>query len=174
MPTFENYGAGESKDEAERLYKNDISPEKFSTKQFRTAAELPENTGLYGEENDLSAEEKIYEELDNTATAEKDLIALGKRCDDYLNNKGELPADLTEEEAEKLALIYRESLNKEDKKSRTSKESHAPEPVRTRHTEFVNLRRGRIAHATPDPNEKVKLDRKSNADYLSKKAKTAA
>ncbi|MCX6794741.1 MAG: hypothetical protein NTY31_02010 [Candidatus Falkowbacteria bacterium] len=98
MPTFNHYNAGESKNETERLYGND---------------------------NDLSAEDKIANakaidgeivgETDGTSINEKELIAFGKKCDDYLKGKGELPANLTEEEARKLALIYQESLGTENK-----------------------------------------------------------
>lgn len=168
MPTFEHYNAGESKDEAERLYGKDISPREFSTKQHKSAEEVSENEGLYGEADDLSAEDKIAEaidgeivgETDGTSINERELIAFGKKCDDYLNNKGKLPANLTEEEARKLALIYRESLDtNETEKPKVSVK------LRPRHTELVHLNRGQIAHATPDPGEKVQLDINHHREY---------
>lgn len=102
MPNFEHYNAGESKDETERLYGNDISAKKFSGRPYISAAELPETAGLYGEPDDSSSEEKF---LNN-----EELFSLGKMCDDYLNDKAELPADVTEEEARELAIIYRDFL----------------------------------------------------------------
>lgn len=167
MPTFEHYNVDEG--EAERLNGNDISPNKFSTKPYKTAGEVFENEGLYGEADDLSDEDKIAEaidgeivgETDGTSINERELIAFGKKCDDYLNNKGKLPANLTEEEARKLALIYRESLGAENKNEKPK----VLVKLRPRHTELVRLRRGKIAHATPNPDEKVQLDRKNYEEH---------
>ena len=174
MPKFENYSADEG--ETKRLYGNDISPKEFSTKQHKSAEEVSANEGLYGEADDLSEEDKIakaidgeiVDETDGTSINERELMAFGKKCDDYLNNKGKLPANLTEEEARKLALIYRESLSTENKNEKPK----ISVKLRPRHTEFANLRRGRIAHATPDPAEKVQLDRKSYEEHKKRQAKT--
>lgn len=171
MPKFENYSEGE----AERLNGNDISPNKFSTKPYKTPEEISENEGLYGGDEDLSEEDKIAKaidgeivgETDGTSINERELIAFGKKCDDYLNNKGKLPANLTEEEARKLALIYRESLGTENE----TEKSKILVNLQKRHTELVHLRRGKIAHATPDPDEKVQLDRKSYEEHRKRPVK---
>ncbi len=163
MPNFEHYNVGESKDEAERLYGNDISPKKFSGKPYISAAELPGTTGLYGEPDDLSSEDKF---LNND-----ELLSLGKMCDDYLNDKAELPADVTEEEARELAIIYRDSLS-EKKKREIEKEVNSSR-ASVRQTEIVDLKRGQVAKATPDHNEKVKLDRRSQQQYVAKKLEKA-
>lgn len=182
MPKFGHYDAGESKDEAERLYGNDISPKEFSTKPYTKPDDLPDNTGLYGEnDDDFSAEDRmlnqvdgeIDDETDGISINERELFAFGKKCDDYLNGKGELPANLTKEEARKLALIYRESLDTENK----TEKPKVLVTLRPKHTELVRLRRGKIAHATPNPEEKVQLDRKSYEEHRkqrSAKMETAA
>ncbi|MDP2944726.1 MAG: hypothetical protein Q8N57_04170 [bacterium] len=175
MPKFENYSEGEGKEETKRLFGNDKKTEGFSTHDFIPPDDLPNRTGLYGEADDLSEEDKIAEaidgeivgETDGTSINERELIAFGKKCDDYLNNKGKLPANLTEEEARKLALIYRESLGAENKNEKPK----VLVKLRPRHTEFANLRRGRIAHATPDPAEKVQLDRKSYEEHKKRQVK---
>ncbi|MFA6194989.1 MAG: hypothetical protein WC719_04680 [Patescibacteria group bacterium] len=172
MPNFEHYHAGESKDEAERLYGNDISLKKFSGRPYiADAAELSENTGLYGESDELSAEEKIYDKLDHGVKSDGALLILAKICDDYLNDKTELPADVTEAEARELALIYRDSLT--DKKNRADEKEANLSKSFIKHTEVVDLKRGQIAKATPDSNEKVKLDRRSQEQHVARRMEKA-
>lgn len=171
MSKFDHYTPGEGKDETERLYSGDISPKEFSTKQFVAPDDLPGNTGLYGEnDDDFSAEDQMLREIDRDdieSEREDELLAFGKKCDDYLNNKGKLPSGLTEDEARKLALIYRESLRDEEKVEKPK----VSVKLQPRHTELVHLKRGKIAHATPKQGEKVQLDIKQNAAYRKRTGK---
>ena len=171
MPNFENYSAGESRDETERLYGNDNSPKKFSGKPYVSADELPGSIGLYGELDDLSEEDRIYDKLDNGAKNDDALLSLGKICDDYLNDRAGLPASVTEAEARELALIYRESLTEEENKVIEDEINSSKTLVR--HTEIVNLKRGQAAKATPNSDGKVKLDRRSQQEYAAKKIRRA-
>lgn len=161
MPKFEHYNAGESKEEADRLYGNDISAKKFSGRPYISADELPETAGLYGESDDLSGEDKF---LNND-----ELLSLGKMCDDYLNDKAELPSDVTEQEARELAAIYRDSLaEKENRK--IEKEANLSR-ASVKQVEIADLKRGQVAKATPDG--KVRLDRRSQQEHIARKTEKA-
>jgi hypothetical protein len=164
MPKFEHYNAGEGKEEAERLYGNDISANEFNAQPFKSAEEISENTSFSGDEGQ-SAEEKIYENIDEGKDGFSNIENLGQLCDDYLNNKAGLPEGLTAEDARELALIYRESLGAGNQPEKT----RIAIKFQKRYTELANLKPGQIAHATPDPKEKVQLNRISQVDSVPQK-----
>jgi len=174
MPKFENFNNdGESKDEMQRLYGNDISPKVFSAgRAYKNLDDFPNDTGLYGENgnSELELARDISEELKEKLDYKIDdgaLLALGKECDDYLNNKGRLPANVNEDEARKLALMYRESSEYVEPKEKR-------EPVTpVRRTKLVNLF-GRVARAFPDDKSEVELDRKSHQAHQANNHKKSA
>jgi hypothetical protein len=174
MPQFEQFDpandGNKSSEEMKRLYENDLSPKKFSTKPYETASSLPENTGLFGEKNDKSAEEKIYEKITPDEDDEKKL-ALGKLSNDYLNGLGEMPKDMTLEQVRASAVLYRESLSEEeqlaeDKKAASLIQNDIKEKAELKYTETTDLKPNLMAQATPNPLETTKLNRRSLWDYI--------
>jgi len=173
MPKFENFNDGEPKDEAQRLYGNDTSPRpgKFSAgREYKTPDDLPNDIGLYGESGESKSELAHYisgglkEKLDKILDQINDgaLLALGKECDDYLNDKGRLPASVNEAEAKELALIY-QALGDADRA-----EAKPPVAESARRIKLVNLH-GPVARAFPDDKSAVESDRKSHEVYMAKK-----
>lgn len=166
MSKFEQYNAGAGNDETERLYGKDISANKFNTKPFKSAEEITENTSFSGDEG-LSAEDRVYKSLDNEEEDFGDIDNLGKLCDAYLNNKAGLPKGLKEEDARELALIYRESLGATDQPEK----NRIAVKFQRKYTELADLKPGQIAHATPNPKEKVQLNREPQANTASPERK---
>jgi hypothetical protein len=170
MSKFEHYNDGQGKDEAERLYGNDVNASQFNKEPFKAQDSIPENEGRYGESDDLSAEEKIYHAIDHEANEAIDAFELGRECDNYFNNRGKLPADLNEEQARELALLYQESLAEEDKEDKKKIMVKLHRKV----TEIADLKPGQVAHATPNPDEKVQIGKKVQEEITVKKKSAAA
>lgn len=174
MPKFEQldptYDVNKNSEEIKRLYGNDLSANKFSTKPFEAASSLPENIGLFGEKDDKSAEEKIYEKITPEEVDEKKFV-LGKQSNDYLNGVGEAPQNLTIEEIRTAALTYRESLSKEeqlkeDKRAADLIKKDIKEKEEVKYTDTVDLKSNLMAHATPNPLEATQLNRRSLWGYI--------
>jgi hypothetical protein len=177
MSKFGNYNEGPSADETERLYGGDNSAKGFETGSYKSAENLPENVGLFGNADSISAEDKIYEDI-TPEEIDEDNIKLGQKCDDYFHGKGKLPEGISEEIAKELALNYNESLIDSD-------EQEVEEPYETaagrkarekeilanlpKQTEAVDLKPNQIAHATPIEGEKVQLNRRTLWSYISGK-----
>jgi hypothetical protein len=181
MPQFEQFDptndGNKSNEEIKRLYGNDLSANKFATKPYEAASSLPENIGLFGEKNDKSAEEKIYEKITPDEDAEKKL-AFGKLSNDYLNGLGEKPRDMTIEQVRASALLYRESLSEEeqlaeDKKAAKLIQDDIKEKAEFKYAESTDLKPGVEAQATPNPLETTKLNRRSLWDYITGKKERA-
>jgi hypothetical protein len=181
MPQFEQFDptndGNKSSEEIKRLYGNDLSAKKFVTKPYETTGQLPENKGQFGEADDKSAEEKIYEKITPEETDENDLV-LGKKCNDYLNGIGELPGSLNIDEIRASALAYRESLSaeeqlKEDKLAADIIKSNIKNEAQFKHIEAADLKSNLMAQATPDPLETTKLNRRSLWDYITGKKERA-
>jgi|GEM_PF-1655512 len=157
-------------EEIKRLYGNDLSANKFSTKPYEAASSLPENIGLFGEKDDKSAEEKIYEKITPGKDDEKKFV-LGKQSNDYLNGLAEAPQNLTIEEIRASALTYRESLSKEeqlkeDKQAAELIKKDIKEKAEVKYTDTVDLEPNLMAHATPNPLEATQLNRRSLWSYI--------
>lgn len=179
MAQFEQFNPQDDsngiRSEIERLYKNDLSPKKFSTKPYEATDQLPENKGQFGEADDKSAEERIYEKITPDEVDENNLV-LGKKCNDYLNGLGEAPQNLTIEEIRTSALAYRESLSEEEQQEEDRQavnliKRDIKEVGSVKYTEAANLKPGLVAQATPNPLETTKLNRRSLWNYITGRRK---
>jgi hypothetical protein len=174
MPQFEQFDptndGNRGSEEMKRLYENDLSAKKFSTKSYETTAQLPENKGLFGEADDKSAEEKIYEQITPEEVDENEL-ELGKLSNDYLNGLGKIPGNLTMEQVRKSALSYRESLSpekqeEEDRRAVNLIKNDIKDKAELKYIEAVDLKPNLMAQAKPNPAEPTRLNHRSLLDYI--------
>ncbi|MFA5792237.1 MAG: hypothetical protein WC884_04380 [Candidatus Paceibacterota bacterium] len=173
MPKFEELNShndgNKGQEEMTRLYGNDLSAKSFETSPYKTATSISENAGLYGEEDDSSAEEKIYERI--TPEEDKNNLTFGKISNDYLNGIGEMPKGLDITQVRKSALAYRESLSEEDQKEEAKKvsaliRSEIKNEPEAKYTKSADLEPNLMAQATPHPLEQTKLNRRSLWSYI--------
>jgi hypothetical protein len=173
MPKFEDLNlhndGNKGQEEMTRLYGNDISSKSFETSPYKTASSIPENAGLYGEEDGVSAEEKIAERI--TPEEGENNLALGKLSNDYLNGIGKMPKGLDINQVRKTALAYRESLSEEEQKEEAKKVSalirnEIKNESEAKYTASADLSSDLMAQAKPHPLAPVKLNRRSLWDYI--------
>ena len=176
MPPFEQFDptdeGNEDAEEMKRLYGNDLSANKFSTKPYETAEQLPENKGLFGEPDDKSAEEKIYENITPEEIDENEL-ALGKSSNDYLNGLGKRPM-ISMDKIRESALAYRKLLSPEEQDEENEKavkliRDDIKNKTGIKYTEAVDLKPNLMAKATPDASEPTKLNRRSLLSYITRR-----